>query len=195
VNDQLPPDPQPVASMPPSAPMLDNTASLGKRFGAFVIDSVFMMIALVIIMNGMGLLDPTSSNDMQAAQTELQARLLALSDSQKSLLVFSPIMAFFVLHGFLLHQYGQTIGKRMLGIAIVTRDNQKPAFLPMIVQRYLSQWLMGMVPAIGLLLRLADILAIFRADKRCIHDHLAKTKVIDLRIPVSPQGKPTSIIV
>jgi hypothetical protein len=75
-------------------------------------------------------------------------------------------------------------------------DNQKPAFLFLILQRYVSQWLMGMVPVIGILLRLADVLAIFREDKRCIHDHLAKTKVIDLKIPVShSQTKPTSIIV
>jgi uncharacterized RDD family membrane protein YckC len=83
-----------------------------------------------------------------------------------------------------------------MGIAIVTMDNQKPAFVQLIVQRYLSQWVVGMVPVIGVFLRLADILAIFRPDKRCIHDHLAKTKVIDLKIPVAQaQGKPTSIIV
>ena len=90
--------------------------------------------------------------------------------------------------------HGQTIGKRIMGIAIVTMDNQKPAFMLLIVQRYLSQWIMGIVPVIGIFLRLADILAIYRADRRCIHDHIAKTKVIDLKIAVS-QGKPTSIIV
>ena len=47
-----------------------------------------------------------------------------------------------------------------------------------------TQWLAGRVPVVGILLRLVDILAIFRPDRRCIHDHLAKTKVIDLRIPV-----------
>ena len=161
-----------------------------------MLDGLFMMIALIILMQSMGLLDPASSNDMQIAQKELQERVNALSDSQKSLLAISPFIIFFVLHGFLLQQYGQTIGKRILGIAIVTMDNQKPAFFMLIVQRYLSQWVMGMVPVIGIFLRLADILAIYRADRRCIHDHLAKTKLIDLKIPVAAvQGKPTSIIV
>jgi uncharacterized RDD family membrane protein YckC len=118
----------------------------------------------------------------------------ALTGQQKSLLAISPFIIFFLLHGFLLQQYGQTLGKRIMGIAIVTMDNQKPAFMLLIIQRYLSQWIIGMVPVIGIFLRLADILAIFRPDKRCIHDHIAKTKVVDLRILVA-QGKPTSIIV
>jgi uncharacterized RDD family membrane protein YckC len=178
----------------PTAPLVDNTASLGKRFSAFVLDGFFMCMALIMVMQSMGLLDPASSTDMAAAQAELQARLNALPDSKKTLLALSPFVIFFLLHGFLLQQFGQTLGKRIMGIAIVTLDNQKPAFVQLIVQRYLSQWVAGMVPLIGVLLRLADILAIFRPDKRCIHDHLAKTKVIDLKIPVI-HGKPTSIIV
>ena len=179
----------------PTVPVVDNTAALSKRFWAFMLDGFFMMMALIMLMQSMGLLDPASSNDMQIAQKELQERVNALSSSQKSLLAISPFIIFFVLHGFLLQQYGQTIGKRIMGIAIVTMDNQKPTFFMLIVQRYLSQWVMGMVPVIGILLRLVDILAIYRADRRCIHDHLAKTKVIDLKIPVTTQGKPTSIIV
>jgi uncharacterized RDD family membrane protein YckC len=178
----------------PTAPLVDNTATFGKRFWAFMLDGFFMMTALIMVMQSMGLLDPASSTDMQAVQVELQARVNALTGQQKSLLAISPFIIFFLLHGFLLQQYGQTLGKRIMGIAIVTMDNQKPAFMLLIIQRYLSQWIIGMVPVIGIFLRLADILAIFRPDKRCIHDHIAKTKVVDLRILVA-QGKPTSIIV
>ncbi|WP_331344420.1 RDD family protein [Cellvibrio sp. UBA7661] len=191
MNDQTP-DSQP--EFRSHQPAMDNTASYGKRFGAFVIDTVLMMVALVFLLQYLGL-EPSQSNDMEAAQAEMIQKLQNLPDSSKRLLAFSPIITFFLLHGFLLHQFGQTIGKRILGIAIVTMDNQKPPFLMLILQRYVSQWLMGMVPVIGLLLRLADIVFIFRADKRCIHDHLAKTKVIDLRIPVVVTGKPNSIIV
>lgn len=192
LNDQIPENPSP--EFQPVPPSVDNTASYGKRFGAFVIDTVIMMIALVFFLQYLGL-EPSQSTDMEAAQTEMLQKLQSLPDSSKRLLAFSPIICFFLLHGFLLYQYGQTIGKRILGIAIVTMDNQKPVFTMLILQRYISQWLMGMVPVIGLLLRLADILFIFRADKRCIHDHLAKTKVIDLRIPVAVTDKPNSIIV
>jgi len=193
LNDQIPPSD---FQSGPSAPQVDNTASLGKRFLAFFLDGFFMVVALLMVMQSMGLLEPTTTQDVQAAQAELLKRLATLSDGQKFMLAISPILIFFVLHGFLLQQFGQTLGKRIMGIAIVTMDNQRPAFIQLIVWRYISQWLAGQVPVVGVFLRLADILAIFRPGHRCIHDHLARTKVIDLKIPVAAvEGKPTSIIV
>ena len=167
---------------PPPAPQADNTASLGKRFQAMVIDVVIMMCCIFPYASSLGIMEIAEKQN--AIPPELAVKLV----------VFQIIM-FFVLHGFFLHQYGQTIGKRLMNIAIVTLDNQKPALLTLIVQRYISQWLMGMVPVVGILLRLADVLFIYRADRRCIHDHLAKTKVIDLSIPVAANSKPNSIIV
>lgn len=182
MNDQQPNDFQ---SQPqPTPPVLDNTASYNKRFLACVIDVFLMAIALVFFMRFLGL-EPTNTTDFQAAQNELVTKLAALSESQKILLTFSPFIMFFAMHSYSLYQYGQTLGKRFMGIAIVTLDNRKPAFFPLIAQRYFSQWLMGMVPMIGIGLRLADVALIFRGDKRCLHDLIAGTKVIDLRIKVA----------
>lgn len=162
---------------------VDNTAAYYKRFLAFLIDGFLMLIAMMFVMHYLGL-EPAKTDDIQAAQVEIFTKLAALSDRDKMFLVFSPYLIFFALHGLALYQRGQTVGKRVVGIAIVTLDNRKPAFFPLIAQRYMSQWLMGMVPVVGPLLRLVDILLIFRADKRCLHDHIAKTKVIDLSVPV-----------
>lgn len=191
MNDQTP-DFQPN----PNTPQVDNTASLGQRLAAFLLDGVFMVISMMFLMQYLGMteFDPSKAQDTQAMQAEVLAKMAALSGGQKLLLVSFPYISFLLLHGYLLSRYGQTIGKRMMGIAIVTMDNRVPPFIQLIVQRYLIQWLAGQVPMVGGILRMVDILAIFRADKRCIHDHLAGTKVIDLRIPVA-QGKPTSIIV
>ena len=168
-----------------------------------------MVISMMFLMQYLGMteFDPNKAQDAQAMQAEILAKVAALSNGQKVLLALFPYISFLVLHGYLLSRYGQTIGKRIMGIAIVTLDNRVPPFFQLIVQRYLIQWLAGRVPSsghrrwdhgsvpmVGGILRLVDILAIFRADKRCIHDHLAGTKVIDLRISVT-QGKPTSIIV
>ena len=166
----------------PGAPV-DNTAAYHKRFLAFAIDVMLLLFGMIFIMRYLGL-EPANTADMQVAYAELSAKINALPDSSKMLLVFAPQLIFFVLHGVSLYQRGQTIGKRIMGIAIVTLDNQKPAFFPLIAQRYISQWVMSMVPVIGPILRLIDILLIFRADKRCLHDIIARTKVIDLKIPV-----------
>lgn len=189
MNDSQPPnDFQPNDfQAKPSAPMntnRDNTAAYHKRFLAFAIDAFLLVFGMMFMMRYLGL-EPANTADMQAAYSELSAKILALSDGKKMLLVFAPQLIFFVFHGASLYQRGQTLGKRILGIAIVTLDNQTPPFLTLIAQRYMSQWLLGMVPVIGPLLRLADFLLVLRADKRCLHDHIAKTKVIDVKIPVA----------
>jgi hypothetical protein len=97
LNDQQPDDFQ-----PQQTPVhVDNTASYNKRFLAFVIDVFLMAIALVFFMRFLGL-EP-SSNDLQAAQTELAAKLAALPESKKMLLTFSPFIIFFLLHSYSLY--------------------------------------------------------------------------------------------
>lgn len=181
-DSQEPNDFQPKPNVPMDG-IRDNTAAYHKRFLAVAIDVFLLLFGMMFMMRYLGL-EPANTADMQAAYLELAGKINALSDGNKVLLAFAPQLIFFVLHGASLYQRGQTIGKRLMGIAIVTLDNQKPAFFPLIAQRYMSQWLLGMVPLVGPLLRLVDVLLIFRADKRCLHDHIAKTKVIDLKIAV-----------
>lgn len=189
MNDQN----QAPGSPPPyTPPPADNSASLGKRFGAFLLDTLFLIIALSLLLPlvGFGEIDPAKASTPEAMQAAVLEQLAALSAGQKILLVSLPVLVFFALHGYLLSRYGQTLGKRMLGIAIVTLDNRVPDFFPLIIQRYLTQWVAGQVPVVGVLLRLVDVVFIFRPDRRCIHDHIAKTKVIDLSIPVAVSETP-----
>jgi uncharacterized RDD family membrane protein YckC len=99
---------------------------------------------------------------------------------------------FFVLHGFLLWRYGQTVGKRAIGLAIVTMDGKKPDFASLIFNRYLPQWVVGAIPGVNFFLMLADVgYLLFNDQNRCVHDLLAKTKVIDLSIKVEASAPET----
>lgn len=86
-------------------------------------------------------------------------------------------VVFLLLHGFLLYNYGQTIGKRIIGIAISTYDFQVPEFNRMIALRYVPFRIAGLIPGLNIL-PIIDVLFIFRKDKQCMHDLLAKTQVI-----------------
>lgn len=86
-------------------------------------------------------------------------------------------MMFLLLHGFLLYNYGQTIGKKVVGIAISTYDFQVPNFNRLIAFRYVPFRVAGLLPGLNVL-PIVDVLFIFRKDKQCIHDMLAKTQVI-----------------
>jgi uncharacterized RDD family membrane protein YckC len=90
-------------------------------------------------------------------------------------------VAFLLVHGYLLKTYGQTVGKKMLGTRITDMQGNLPAFGPLILKRYLPISVVSIIPVIGPLLTLIDILFIFRSDRRCVHDLIAGTQVLEER--------------
>ena len=44
--------------------------------------------------------------------------------------------------------------------------------------RYLPLQAVGQIPILGVVVGLLNPLLIFRADRRCLHDHIAGTKVV-----------------
>ena len=85
---------------------------------------------------------------------------------------------FFLVNGYLLKKYGQTVGKRFLDIRIC--DFRTAAVPPLwrLLVRILVPGLAGLLGALGGLLSWVDILFIFRKDRRCVHDWIASTRVV-----------------
>ena len=76
----------------------------------------------------------------------------------------------------LLSTRGQTLGKKWLGIRIVTfPDGQKPGFVKgFLLRSFVNGIIAQVVPFYGII----DPCFIFREDNRCVHDLLADTTVI-----------------
>ncbi|WED28616.1 RDD family protein [Vibrio sp. DW001] len=92
-----------------------------------------------------------------------------------------------LLNGYLLHSRGQTIGKYICDIAIVSnKDEQLIGLHSIILKRIVPISLIAWIPFIGQYSSLIDGLLIFRKDKRCVHDWIAGTKVIDVSKPEPP---------
>jgi uncharacterized RDD family membrane protein YckC len=87
-------------------------------------------------------------------------------------------LGFTLIHFYFLNKNGQTIGKKFLNIKIVNLDDQLTGAMPLILKRYLPVSVISLIPILGSLLVLVDILFIYRNDKRCIHDLIAGTKVV-----------------
>lgn len=87
---------------------------------------------------------------------------------------------------------GQTIGKRMLGIRIVTEDGDTPGFFAGVVMR---EWALRIVGAVlnaatglvGSLVALADALMVFTDEGRTLHDRIAGTRVVTDRSALDPE--------
>ncbi|MCB1208292.1 MAG: RDD family protein [Verrucomicrobiales bacterium] len=73
---------------------------------------------------------------------------------------------------------GQTIGKRAMGIRIVSKDGTPTDRKNILTKRLLPLWLAAQVPYIGMVIVLVDTLCIFRAGRNTLHDDLANTKVV-----------------
>ena len=85
---------------------------------------------------------------------------------------------FFFINRKLLFYHGQTIGKMVLGIKIVDLNGQVPSVKENLLPRYATYLIPGYIPVIGQFFSIINILFIFSADRRCLHDHIGKTRVV-----------------
>ncbi len=105
------------------------------------------------------------------------------SDNLWILWVFClAVVSYLMLNGYGLFTKGQTLGKKLLGIAIVASPSgDAVAFWKLVCVRALFfpiSYLLVLPPLT--LLSLLDQGLIFRGDRRCLHDLIAGTMVIKL---------------
>lgn len=129
---------------------------------------------------------PTISPILASRGTRLMA---AIVDTAAALVVYliailidEPALFFFgvgilvAYQIYLLSTLGQTIGKKLMNIRIVKCDSGgNGGFLPNVLLRTIVNGILAFIP----LYALVDVLFIFREDRRCIHDMIAGTRVVD----------------
>ncbi len=74
---------------------------------------------------------------------------------------------------------GQTLGKKIMKIKIVRVDGSRASFPRLLFLRAMVPGIVGNIPLLGPVLTLIDLLFIFGEPKRCAHDYLADTIVIN----------------
>jgi uncharacterized RDD family membrane protein YckC len=87
---------------------------------------------------------------------------------------------FILLNGYLLATRGQTIGKYFMKTQIVSNDDRLVPLGWLLLKRYMPLWVISQFPLVGPIFALANALAIFRAQRKCFHDDIADTKVIQI---------------
>jgi len=145
-----------------------------QRLAAALLDDFISLLSLVPVLSYYDLLSYLENGTAIPMNIIININLYAF-------------VVFLLLHGFLLYNYGQTIGKRIVGIAISTLDYKVPEFNRLIALRYVPFRVAGLIPGIQVL-PIVDVLFIFRSDRRCLHDLLAGTQVISIRDQSSNSG-------
>ena len=161
--------PSPLPPLPDEARAYAGSATLLSRLGASLIDMVISLILTLPILLSAGVVDDFSAD----AQQEFPQSLIWSAVGASVWLAANSV---------LLTRSAQTIGKKLLRIQVVNVSDGKPAvFSRLVVWRFLPTLLIPLVPYAGQMLACLDVAFIFRPDRRCLHDHLAGTRVVSVQ--------------
>jgi len=165
----------PVASVERSAVQGTELAERGERLYARVLDDVIALgvfIPGLVVALGVTVGTEASSDDLFFLPVPLVWALGV------GLVAFFGVTFY---QWYLIATRGQTIGKRVYKLRVVTTDGRPVGFVDGVLLR---EWVMGAltaIPLLGYALWVVDPLMIFGAERRCLHDVIASTKVIRAR--------------
>ncbi|MGY3040253.1 putative RDD family membrane protein YckC [Rhodanobacter sp. TND4EL1] len=143
-------------------------AGRGKRLGAALLDGLISVIWLApVVWAGFMAVDVRRGIKPAGPMVALMLLGLAL------------MITIIVVNCLMLHRSGQTIGKRALDIAVVRTDGSQVSLPRYIFLRVAPMLVLGMIPLVGKVSGLIDPLLIFGKEKRCLHDLIADTIVVD----------------
>ena len=176
---------------PASAPTAGTAAAVEltpadrlTRLFAVLIDNVILALCVlpgaVLLGSAFFQIVIDASRGIQPDFTDIEPGRLLLGAALIGLGAFSLLIVQIVM----LSMRGQTIGKRLLGIRIVRfGDGSNPGFARAWLLRSLVVGLIGtlaalILPMLGNVFSIVNYAFIFRADRRCLHDLIADTKVV-----------------
>jgi len=139
-------------------------ATRSSRLLASIIDGFTIMIVTIPVMYFTGGFDGLSKGIQPPLAYTIAMGILGLA-------------VFMLINFGFLKNAGQTVGKKVAGIKIVTMEDELPIFSHFL-KRYSLYFLPGQIPLAGQLFSILNILFIFGKNKRCIHDYAAGTKVV-----------------
>lgn len=160
----------PTLAVDPSAYAGTQLATLSQRFTGAFVDGLISIVAVAPVMVVLFMMGAMNQRGGMGPVASIAAGLI----------VFVLCMAIQYVP---LKQSGQTWGKKVAKTRIVTMDGAQPSIGDLIGKRYAFFQLIGIIPVVGTIASLVNILMIFKKDRRCLHDMIAGTQVIQVQQP------------
>jgi len=173
---------QPNPYAPPTATVADTfddrgeaeVAGRGARLGAYLLDIVVSIVFSLpaLLFGGFGALTA-----LFTSQFSVEA-IAAFLTGTVAFLFLAGWLAWAVITIILVHRYGQTIGKKLVGIRVVRKDGSRASLGRIFWLRNVVNALPSMIPVVGGFYFFIDSLFIFTESNQCLHDKIADTIVI-----------------
>jgi uncharacterized RDD family membrane protein YckC len=145
-----------------------NKSSRGARLGAYLLDGLIGVVCAI----------PLYVDIIRSASVG-QSRSFTEMLGFGSLVSLVALLALLTYNLVLLHRNGQTLAKKWVGIRIVRKDGSRAGLGRIVGLRYIVPGAISAIPFVGGVFGLLDPLFIFGEEKRCLHDMLADTIVVD----------------
>lgn len=143
-------------------------ASRGARLAAVLLDGFIVAVPVMLV----AILLPMFAAGSGGKTSAIVAGVVGL--------VFGlGFIAFVAFQLVLIYRHGQTLGKKLVGIRIVRTDGSRAGLRRIFLLRALVPGIIGAIPLIGPLFSLVDPLFIFGEERRCVHDLIADTIVVN----------------
>lgn len=141
-------------------------ATPGSRVAAHLIDSTVFVLPVLSL-----LVAVIVASDHIPTVRIFDYWILAIS-VPLTLALLTAVQLFFV------HENGQSIGKRVMRLRVVMSNGEPANVWRVLFLRNLAPLLIGFIPMIGLIFRIANVAALYSEGNRAIHDRFANTKVV-----------------
>ena len=140
-------------------------AGRGRRLAASLIDVLLVPILAIFLMLVTGVLEHAAD---WSANGRPMLRIFALG-----------VVSYLILNVWLLWQRGQTVGKAIMRIAIVsTKSGNKTPFWRLAIRALFFPTLYLVVWPLAAAFPLIDQVLIFGKRRRCVHDYVCGTSVV-----------------
>jgi len=133
-------------------------ATRGQRFGGAFLDGIFSSICLA----------PWTYSMKSGGMTPIAA-----------VLGFGFLLVLCIINLVLLSKNGQTLGKKIVGTKVVMADGSPAPLWRIVLLRWLPLTAVTVIPKVGAVVALVDACVIFASERRCGHDYVAGTIVVD----------------
>jgi uncharacterized RDD family membrane protein YckC len=161
-------------------------AGRGTRLSAATLDGLLISVPLLpLLAVGIYYGVQTQMAVARAGMEESSGQVSSIGSSEWLVLLggaaaigFLGALGVAIYQWILITRTGQSLGKKWTGIRIERIDGGRVTFGSGVVLRNWVPKVMGAVPYLGMLFHLIDCLFIFREDRRCLHDHIAGTRVV-----------------
>lgn len=143
----------------------------GTRFSGLLTRLVALLIDyLVLTMIFVFVLIFTGNNSAELWSGKMEAEEIHM-------LLFLTVVVFFLVNSKLLFDRGQSVGKMLMSVQIVSVDGN-PVSRKQILKRYVFYWFLWLIPVYGIFLALTECLYALFNTQGAGHDRFAGTRVV-----------------